>query len=1115
MKLDSLIKDLKDKQLLGKVQAVVYTVEYQKRGLPHAHICIFLYPDSKLSSVEDIDPKIFAEIPNKDEDPVLYSFVKDFMIHGPCGAYNPKCSCMIDNKCSKNFPKRFSENTCVDTDGFPIYKRPDNRRYVDKSGFDLDNGYVVPYSKYLLKRYQGHINVEWCNQSGSIKYLFKYINNGPDRATISVGKDNNHDEQEDVDEIKEYYDCRYLSACEATWRILAYDVHYRIPSVTRLPFHLPGKQSVVYGADEDVDNVLEKESVSSSMFTSWMKCNQLYEEARQLTYVEFPTKFTWKLEQKHWERRKSGCSIGRIHAISLALGDAYFLRVLLNKVKGPQSFEDIRTVNGKLHETFRDACFELGLLDDDSEYIEAIKEVSHSGTGFYIRSLFVTMLTSHSLSRPDVVWNNTWELLSDGILYNQRRMLNSPALPDEEIKNLTLCEIEKILLRNANTLKNFETMPFPDYEFVASSNNPLINEELSYDKEVQNTEYNILLSSLTDEQRIVFEEIMNVITLNKGGSFFVYGYGGTGKTFLWKNLVATIRSKGEIVINVASSGIASLLLSSRTAHSRFHIPINLNETSSCNIKPFTDESHLLTKTSLIIWDEAPMTHKHAFESLDRTLRDILGCRNQPFGGKVIVFGGDFRQILPVVQHGTRQDVVLRLTKKMRLTIGCDSSNIEQARLFAKWFLDLGEEKVGGPSDGETEIEIPDDLLIKDSLDPLSDLIEFVYPDILSNYKNKEFFEQRAVLAPTNEVVEQINNRLLEMLPGSEYEYLSSDSVCFDESFSDSFDERLYAPDILNGLNISMLSVALLAGNPFLLLEKKFGNYLGEPSASNNYYVSKLFIDEDIPAINVFKQSNIENGGALSSSSQRSISSSSVCMVNEDFLERTPFNLIAEIEIDKIKSVIILATIVYIPPIQEWHYFACGGNSYSSSRYNRYCFINIWDKEAFKILNVTAESLVEETKGSFNIPTVFNIMLQRKYAFKIDIKEYYILKNSMNFNIAKLSEDSFIVNCLEKKSNTDMVEISEQNPLTGGDCRSEDTVNNNELISITGENSITPISNGDTNRQSSPPSDLKRKLGDIYDIDDDAVANSTNKSKEKQVSCDISGDNNLLIPKKEK
>ncbi|XP_076959495.1 uncharacterized protein LOC143635585 [Bidens hawaiensis] len=230
-----------------------------------------------------------------------------------------------------------------------------------------------------------------------------------------------------------------------------------------------------------------------------------------------------------------------------------------------------------------------------------------------------------------------------------------------------------------------------------------------------------------------------------------------------------------------------------------------------------------------------MTHKHAFEALDRTLRDILGCRNQYFGGKVIVFGCDFRQILPVVQHGTRQDVVnasisssylwpaikvLRLTKNMRLTIGRDSSNIEQTMMFANWLLDLGEGKVGGPNDGETEIEIPDDLLIKDSLDPLSDLIQSVYPDILSNYNNKEFFEQRAVLAPTNEVVEQINDRLLEKIPGSEYQYLSSDSVCPDECLSDNFDERLYAPDILNGLNISGLpkhKLVLKVGVPVMLL----------------------------------------------------------------------------------------------------------------------------------------------------------------------------------------------------------------------------------------------------------------------------------------------------------
>ncbi|XP_076941348.1 uncharacterized protein LOC143610874 [Bidens hawaiensis] len=170
---------------------------------------------------------------------------------------------------------------------------------------------------------------------------------------------------------------------------------------------------------------------------------------------------------------------------------------------------------------------------------------------------------------------------------------------------------------------------------------------------------------------------------------------------------------------------------------------------------------------------------------------------------------------------------------------------------------------------------------------------------------------------------------------------------------------------------------------------KFTYFKNEPGVSNNYYVSKLFIDEDIPAINVFKKM-IEQGSALSSSSQRSISSSSVCTVNEDFLQRTPFNLIAEIDLDKIKSVVILATIVHIPVVQEWHYFGCrrcskaltnketlsntddlyectnegckGMDLLPVSKFRIHIRVQdtsgtvsltLWDKNAYKILNVTA------------------------------------------------------------------------------------------------------------------------------------------------------------------
>ncbi|GKF98430.1 ATP-dependent DNA helicase PIF1-like protein, partial [Tanacetum coccineum] len=115
------------------------------------------------------------------------------------------------------------------------------------------------------------------------------------------------------------------------------------------------------------------------------------------------------------------------------------------------------------------------------------------------------------------------------------------------------------------------------------------------------------------------------------------------KTYLYKTLFAALRSKGEIVLNVASSGIATLLLDGgRTAHSRFAIPINVVDDSMCHISADSDLAELIRMAKLIIWDEALMTHKHCYEAFDRTLRDI--CRQDPstpsnkvFGGKVVLF----------------------------------------------------------------------------------------------------------------------------------------------------------------------------------------------------------------------------------------------------------------------------------------------------------------------------------------------------------------------------------------------------------------------------------------------------------------------------------------------
>ncbi|XP_076954058.1 uncharacterized protein LOC143628319 [Bidens hawaiensis] len=277
MKLDSMIKLLKDKSLFGKVKAAIYIIEFQKRGLPHAHICLFIHPDNKIHNPSDIDKFVSSEIPDKLTEPDLYQLVSNHMLQ------------------------------------------------------------------------------------------------------VQIQK--------------------------AAWRIFSFDVHYRVPTVTRLPFHLPCQQQVIYGPEEDIEDVLTKPSNAASMFIGWMEANKSYRHARKLSYAEFPTQFVWKKKKKppKWVPRLKGFAIGRIHAVPTSFDEAYYLRILLNKVKGPQCFEDIRTVDGVVCDSFRDACYRRGLLDDDKEYIEAIEEASHTANGYYLRNLFATMLITFSLSRPDYV----------------------------------------------------------------------------------------------------------------------------------------------------------------------------------------------------------------------------------------------------------------------------------------------------------------------------------------------------------------------------------------------------------------------------------------------------------------------------------------------------------------------------------------------------------------------------------------------------------------------------------------------------------------------------------------------------------------------------------------
>jgi len=147
-------------------------------------------------------------------------------------------------------------------------------------------------------------------------------------------------------------------------------------------------------------------------------------------------------------------------------------------------------------------------------------------------------------------------------------------------------------------------------------------------------------------------------------TFFVDGLGGVGKTFLYGCLLSKVRSTSDITLLMASSGIAALLLEGGcTTHSRFKIPIaGLCGSSTCYVPLNSPQMALIRVACLIVWDEAPMAHKHVFEVVNRTLQHVMGAvdlalKDIFFGGKVVVMGGDFRQLLPVVSRGTRGQIV--------------------------------------------------------------------------------------------------------------------------------------------------------------------------------------------------------------------------------------------------------------------------------------------------------------------------------------------------------------------------------------------------------------------------------------------------------------------------
>ena len=867
-----LLRMITHDRVFGAIRAKFVVVEFQKRGLPHAHVLIVVQADDRPRTADEYDKYVWAEIPDPAVYPKLHEAITSFNMHGPCGLGFSGQRCMGDGgrgKCKWRYPKSYQDHSSADEFGFANYRRRNTGFAVERGGISCDNRWVVPYNPLLTYRLWCHINVEICSSLKALKYIFKYIFKGADTATVqqtvrvqpagesrpATSTSRNVRSRADAtrarapednavapnrDEVTTYLNARYVSASEAAWRIFNLGITEHWPPVMRLAVHLPGRHMVYFREDANLQEVLQVQDRTT--LTAWMEYNRRHVEGRHLRYLDFVKEFTWTRQNRTWHprARRSGVVVGRMYSVHPSAGELYYLRLLLIVVPGAQSFECLRRASdGEVCSTFYEAAHRRGLIGTDTEWVDVLREVDYAGTPWQLIETFVYILLHCEVSNALDLWIE----FRDAMAEHYRRPLSHPPVDVSLFYNNVLRDIDNALLTHQRSLaSHFPTMPLPDYAAIhdfpgASSSSRIVEEELAFSRSEEQARGARMSATLTPPQREAFDRVYGAVHDRLAGGharnlFYLDGPGGTGKTFVYCALLATLRGEGKIVLALATTGIAATLLPlGRTAHSRLRIPLEPDTTATCNIPRSSSHAQLLQVCAAVFIDEIGMQSKYASEAVDRTLRDVLNNADEPFGGKVMVFGGDFRQCLPIVPKAGRAQIVsmcvnrssfwgevqrLRLFGNFRV----EGGNVlpEESRLrheHSTFVLRIGNgtapQGIEGP-EGEGTVEIPPTNSYETHSTDL--LIGEVYGDAGAHLGDATYFAQRAILTPKHVHLRALNAVILDSLPGTAHEALSIDTVGPDD------EPEEYPTEFLNSLDFGAFpahALVLKVGCPYMVM----------------------------------------------------------------------------------------------------------------------------------------------------------------------------------------------------------------------------------------------------------------------------------------------------------
>ena len=280
----------------------------------------------------------------------------------------------------------------------------------------------------------------------------------------------------------------------------------------------------------DLQEVVDDPDVEKSTLTEWFTANTLSAAGHDLTYCEFPSRYTWDADHKVWNSRRRGFKLGRLRYVHPGTGETFYLRMLLMVVRGARSYEDVRTYEGTLYATFREACQARGLIGDDTEWSCLFDDVVTWATAYQLRHLFMTVLVYYDIGNVRALYDKYWRYMADDIVYHISLALgSSQAISDAALQSTLIKKLDHMFSNNGLSIASYNLLA-PILPPGDSGTNRLILEELSYDRTAllkQSAEMSALLNA---DQRAIYDYVIQSVYTKQSFLYFVSGHGGTSKT---------------------------------------------------------------------------------------------------------------------------------------------------------------------------------------------------------------------------------------------------------------------------------------------------------------------------------------------------------------------------------------------------------------------------------------------------------------------------------------------------------------------------------------------------------------------------------------------------------